>query len=224
MCGRYTLTSDLDELQGRFGFDAEDLPYRPRYNVAPDQEVLTVVSDGRNRAEYMRWGLIPSRAKDTSIGTRMINARAETAAERPSFRRALRTRRCLVLADGFYEWRVEGRKKIPMYIALKSKAAFGMAGLWETWRAPSGESINSCTIITTAPNSLIEPIHNRMPVILMPEAEATWLDRSIDDPGTLTELLVPPPAEVMEAYEVSTVVNSPANDTPDCVVPARRLL
>ena len=220
MCGRYSLTSKLDNLQARFDFEAENLAYRPRYNVAPTQEVLAVVNDGQNRAGFLRWGLVPFWAKDTRIGSRMINVRAETVAEKPAFRQALRKRRCLVLADGFYEWKKEGAAKVPMYIASRSGEPFGMAGLWGTWKAPSGEPLHSCTIITTAANSLMEPIHDRMPVILTRETEAAWLDRSIDDPVALTHLLAPYPAPELEAYPVSTLVNSPRNDAPECILPA----
>jgi putative SOS response-associated peptidase YedK len=149
----------------------------------------------------------------------MINARAETVAEKPSFRRALQKRRCLVLADGFYEWKAEGKKKIPMYIALTDHAPFGFAGLWETWKSPEGETIHSCTIITTTPNTLMESIHNRMPVILPRDAEAAWLDRSLEDPARLLPLLVPYSAENLDAYAVSPAVNSPRNDSPRCIEP-----
>ena len=219
MCGRYSLTSKLNNLQARFDFEAGNLVYRSRYNVAPTQEVLAVVNDGRNRAGFLRWGLVTSWAKDPRIGSRMINARAETVAEKPAFRQALRKRRCLVLADGFYEWKKEGGAKVPMYIASRSREPFGMAVLWETWKTPSGEPLHSCTIITTSANSLMEPIHDRMPVILTQEAEAAWLDRGIDDPVALTRLLVPYPAPELEAYPVSTLVNSPSNDTPECLLP-----
>lgn len=219
MCGRFTLTTDLDRLEERFAFRAADLSYAPRYNIAPTQPVLTLLNDGENRAGFLRWGLIPSWAKEAAIGDRMINARAETVAEKPSFRRALQKRRCLVLADGFYEWKKEGKKKTPMYIVLKPRESFGFAGLWEAWQAPSGETIHSCTIITTTPNALMESIHNRMPVILPREAESLWLDRSIEDPAALTQLLAPYPGEAMEAYAVSPLVNSPRNDTPACITP-----
>jgi len=220
MCGRFSLTANLNNLQARFDFEGRDLVYRLRYNVAPTQAVLAVVNDGRNRAEFMRWGLIPFWAKDPGVGSRMINARAETVAKKPSFRQALRQRRCLVLADGFFEWKREGTKKFPMYITARSREPFGMAGLFETWKAPSGETVRSCAIITTGPNSLMEPIHDRMPVILPRDAEATWLDLSIGDAGALTPLLVPYPAGEMEAYPVSTLVNPPKNDFPECILPA----
>jgi putative SOS response-associated peptidase YedK len=184
--------------------------------------VLTVLDadDGR-RAGFLRWGLIPSWAKEPSIGDRMINARAETVAEKPSFRRALQKRRCLILADGFYEWRAEGKRKTPMFISLASREPFGFAGLWESWRSPTGETVRSCTIITTAPNALMESIHNRMPVILPREVEARWLDRSIEDPARLLPLLAPYPAGEMDAYEVAALVNSPRNDSPACIAPVR---
>lgn len=220
MCGRFTLTTDLERLEERFGFRAAALAYAPRYNIAPSQPVLAVIAAEERRAGFLRWGLIPSWAKDASMGDRLINARAETVAEKPSFRRALQKRRCLVLADGFYEWKKEGKRKTPMYVTLKGREPFGFAGLWETWRAPSGESIHSCTIITTAPNRLLETIHNRMPVILPREQETLWLDRTVEDPAVLTAVLAPYPAEEMEAYAVSPVVNSPANDSPACIAPS----
>ena len=218
MCGRFTLTTDLEPLEERFLFRAKDLSSKPRYNIAPSQPVFTVIRDEKgNRAGFLRWGLIPSWAKNAEIGNRMINARAETMAEKPSFRRALQKRRCLILADGFYEWRQEGKKKTPLFISLASREPFAFAGLWETWRPPDGEPIHSCTIITTTPNSLMEPIHNRMPVILAREAEALWLDRTVDDPQKLLPLLVPYAEMLMDAYAVALTVNSPKNDSPACI-------
>jgi putative SOS response-associated peptidase YedK len=219
MCGRFTLTTDLDRLAEHFAFRAAHLSYTPRYNIAPSQPVLTLIDAQEPRAGFLRWGLIPSWAKDPGIGDRMINARAETVAEKPSFRRALQKRRCLVLADGFYEWRKEGKKKTPLFITLKAREPFAFAGLWETWKSPTGEAIHSCTIITTTPNALMESIHNRMPVILPREAEMRWLDRTVEDPQSLLQLLTPYPAEAMAAYQVSQLVNSPRNDTPACIEP-----
>jgi putative SOS response-associated peptidase YedK len=219
MCGRFTLTTDLDSLEERFSFRATNLRYAPRYNIAPSQQVLTVIDGEGRHAELLRWGLIPSWAKDPAIGDRMINARAETLAEKPSFRRALQKRRCLILADGFYEWKKEGKKKAPMYIGLQSREPFAFAGLWETWKSPAGEPIHSCTIITTSPNTLMTSIHNRMPVMLSRDAEVVWLDRTIEDAQKLLPLLVPYSAGVMDAYAVSPLVNSPRNDTPACVEP-----
>ena len=219
MCGRFTLTTDLEQLEDCFSFHVADLSFHARYNIAPSQQVLAVLNSEERRGGFLRWGLIPSWAKDPSLGNRMINARAETLAEKPSFRRALQKRRCLVLADGFYEWKTEGKKKTPMYIALKSHEPFGFAGLWETWKSPDGEAIHSCTIVTTTPNTLMESIHNRMPVILARDAEAYWLDRSIEDPARLLPLLVPYSAQEMDAYAVSSAVNAPSNDSPRCIEP-----
>ena len=167
----------------------------------------------------MRWGLIPWWAKDPSVGSRMINARAEGLHQRPAFRDALRKRRCLVLADGFYEWRKEGNRKVPVRIVLKSREPFAFAGLWETWRAPNGDQVRSCTIVTTRPNALLATIHDRMPVILPEEAEAMWLSPDNQDSPLLDGLLGPFPAGSMEAYAVSPVVNSAASDSPACITP-----
>ncbi|MCZ6788963.1 MAG: SOS response-associated peptidase [Chloroflexi bacterium] len=219
MCGRYSLTSDLDTLQLRFGFRAGDLTYEPRYNVAPTQEVLTVTGDGsENHARFMRWGLIPFWAKDASIGGRMINARAETVVEKPGYREAFQERRCLILADGFYEWRREGKLRTPMRIVLKNGEPFGFAGLWETWKNPEGELVRSCAIITTVPNALMEPIHNRMPVMLARDTEELWLDTGNKDTAELRELLIPYDPSDMEAYPVSDLVNKYQNDVPEVMV------
>jgi putative SOS response-associated peptidase YedK len=221
MCGRFALATDLDQIALRFSFAPEKLLYGPRYNVAPSQEVLTVVNGEGRLAELMLWGLIPPWAKEAAVGYRLINARAETVAEKSTFRGAFQKRRCLILADGFYEWRRNGKQKTPMFIALKSREPFAFAGLWEFWNSPSGEAIHSCTIITTIPNALMETIHDRMPVILPREAEPVWLDTGIEDPGTLSHLLAPYPAAEMQAYAVHPMVNSPRNDNPACIVPAR---
>ena len=219
MCGRFTLTSNMDDLQGRFGFEARDLVFRPSYNIAPTQLVLAVTTDGQRQAELMRWGLVPFWAKDIKIGYRMINAVGETAATKPAFRAAFKKRRCLILADGFFEWRKDGKEKIPTYIFLKSQEPFAFAGLWETWKSPAGETVKSCTILTTKPNEFMEPIHNRMPVILSGETEALWLDPMTEEPDVLQPLIQPAPAELMESRIVSSLVNSPKNNSPECVVP-----
>lgn len=221
MCGRFSLISDLSELQLRFDFENPLTDYVPRFNISPTQDVLTVHwEDGHNVGKYMRWGLIPSWAKDKSIGNRAINARAETLAERPMFRTAFRRRRCLILADGFYEWTGKGKARQPMRILLATGQPFAFAGLWESWTSPEGETIHSCTIVTTTPNDIMRPIHDRMPVILPPERESAWLDHSIEDSAMLSSLLTPYPPDTMEAYSVSTLVNSPANDTPDVILRA----
>ena len=222
MCGRYSLVASIAELEGRFGFDGADVAYSPSYNVAPTQGVLTVVaeSDAR-RAVRMRWGLIPSWAREASIGSRMINARAETVAEKPSFRTALRRRRCLVLADGFYEWRRTSAGKRPMRITMASGEPFAFAGLWDTWRGPQDEAVTSCTIITTGANDLLRPIHDRMPVILQREREDLWLDHDVREPNVLRELLIPYNPDSMKAYEVSTLVNFAVNNGPELIEPIR---
>lgn len=221
MCGRFTLTADLTLLTERFHFDPADLAYTPSYNIAPSQPILTVINDGtHNRASYLRWGLVPSWAKDPSIGHRMINARAETVAEKPSFRQALQRRRCLILADGFFEWRQSGSTKTPMYIRLHEQPPFAFAGLWDTWYDSTGTPLATCTIVTTAANVLVAPIHHRMPVILSPEAETAWLDRHLTTPEDLIAWLTPYVPEGMEAYAVSPAVNSPRHNAPDCITPA----
>ena len=236
MCGRFTLIA-WDEIEGRFlpvgsgmdmireRFAESGMDTAPRYNIAPTQDVLTITNDSEvNVARFMRWGLVPSWAKDISIGNRMINARAETLAERPSFRSAFRRRRCLVVADSFYEWKRDGRKRTPMRISLESGELFGFAGLWETWSSPDGRRILSCTIVTTATNEFMAPIHDRMPVILSQDTESVWLDPDVRDTDALSELLTPYPSDLMSAYEVSSVVNSAANDGPECIAPVSRLL
>ena len=219
MCGRYTLISDIRDLQARFDFDGPAGAHRSRYNIAPTQGVLTVrAEENRTVAEHMRWGLIPSWAKDMSIGNRAINARAETLAEKPMFRTALRRRRCLILADGFYEWTRTGKSKQPMRITMKTGQPFAFAGLWEMWQTPESAVVHSCAIITTTPNDVMRPIHDRMPVILPQEDEAVWLNEANTDPQTMTRVLRPYPPEQMEAYPVSTLVNSAANDTMDIII------
>ena len=220
MCGRYALTTSVGELQGRFGFVMDGPVPEPRYNVAPTQSVLTVVNDGVRRGEMMRWGLVPSWAKDIKIGSRMINAVSETAAAKPAFRSAFRRRRCLVLADGFYEWRREGKQRVPMYFYRKSGEPMAFAGLWESWQSPTGERIRSCAILTTAANDFMAPIHHRMPVILSAETEPLWLDPLTEAPNTLEPLLVPAPPELLDAREVSSTVNNVRNDNPGCLAPA----
>ena len=210
MCGRYSLAADLEDIQQRFELFASDLTYSPRYNIAPTQPVLAVTNHDGRRASYMRWGLIPSWAKTASVGNRLINARAETVAERPSFRTALARRRCLVISDGFYEWQRVGNARRPMRIVMTSGEPFAFAGLWDSWRDPAGDIVRSCTIITTEPNELLRPIHNRMPVILPKELESFWLDDEVQDPFALGDILSPYPAQVMQAYEVSSLVNRPS--------------
>lgn len=221
MCGRFTLTVDLKDILDQFPRFSPPEQHIPRYNIAPSQPIMAVPNDGANQITFYRWGLVPSWAKDIKIGYRMINARAETLAEKPSYRAAYKRRRCLILADGFYEWkRNADGSKIPYFVSLASREVFAFAGLWEIWYSPEGDSLQSATIITTTPNDLLAPIHNRMPVILPREAHDDWLDPAERDAASLQGWLKPYPAEAMSAYAVSTLVNSPSNDLPDCVVPA----
>jgi putative SOS response-associated peptidase YedK len=222
MCGRFTLYADLNEIIERFdvGVSINSGEYQYRYNIAPSQNILSVINDGKqNRLGFLKWGLVPSWAKDASMGHKLINARSETIHEKPSFKQAIKQRRCLIIADGIYEWKRNGKNKIPMRIRLKGNHLFSMAGLWESWTSPTGEKIHSCTIITTNPNELMQSIHDRMPVILKPEHEKIWLDRSIQDINYLNQLLVPYSPEEMEAYEVSSLVNSPKNETLELIQP-----
>lgn len=220
MCGRYTLRTPPDRLATAFDLDEEPCDLKPRFNIAPGSDVAVIANRGGRRVEMFRWGLIPHWAKDPSIGQRMINARAETAAEKPSFRTPLRRHRCLVLADGFYEWQGAKAPKRPMYARMKSGEPFAFAGLWDTWVPADAPPLHSCTILTTEPNAVMAPIHNRMPVILEPDAYAVWIDPERLEPADLQALLRPFPAERMEAYEVSRAVNNPSHDAPDCIAAA----
>ena len=217
MCGRYSLISDLRELARQYEFDGDIDAFDKRYNIAPTQEVLTVVGGETRRAGFMRWGLIPHWAKDPKIGRRMINARAETVAEKPAFRDALRRRRCLVLADGFYEWQKSGGTKRPMRVAMRSGQPFAFAGLWSVWKDPEGNRIPSCTIITTSANNMLRPIYHRMPAILPRDAEDLWLDENVDDPAVLSSVLTPYSDDALEVHAVSPLVNSVANEGPDLI-------
>ncbi|MGE7591704.1 SOS response-associated peptidase [Peribacillus frigoritolerans] len=219
MCGRFTLFTDIEEIKERFDIQGSfDEEYQFSYNIAPSQSVLSVINDGvGNRLGYLRWGLIPFWAKDEKAGYKMINARAETIAEKASFRNAYKKKRCLIIADSFYEWKKTPERKIPMRIKLKNHAPFGMAGLWESWKSPEGISIYSCSVITTVPNELMTSIHDRMPVILKPEDEKDWLNPSINDPAYLQQYLKSFDSEQMEAFEVSTDVNSTKNNTPNLI-------
>ena len=223
MCGRFTLHHSTEEIEERFGAEVVAEIALPRYNVAPTQDVLVVTQNGSRHLSAYHWGLIPSWAKDAAIGNKMINARAETLAEKPSFRTALSRRRCLIPADGFYEWQAApaGVKspKTPMHIRRQDGGLFAFAGLWDEWHTPDGSPLRSCTIITTAPNVVTAPIHDRMPVILRPEDEAVWLDHALTSGPDLLPLLVPYPAEWMEAYAVSRQVNVPTVDDPELIAP-----
>ena len=218
MCGRYTLSTSVESLAEEFGIAGPLPELQPSYNVAPTQEVPAVVAGGggERRLEMLRWGLIPSWADDPGIGARMINARSETVAEKPSFRRAFKERRCLIPADGFYEWQKTNGGKQPYYLRMKSGRPFAFAGLWESWNG-DGNEIRSCTILTTNPNNIAREVHDRMPVILPPEVYEIWLDPDVREKEHLLSLLAPYPPGDMEAYPVSRRVNSPSNNEPSCV-------
>lgn len=209
MCGRFSLTANEAELNLRFELEGGEAPYVPRYNGAPTQMLAVITGEKPGELSYQRWGLIPPWAKDISIGNKMINARAETITEKSSFRNPLFSRRCLVPADGFYEWQQDAGKQ-PYRIFVKNNPIFCMAGIWERWKSPEGEIVESFSIITTEANSFIKPIHNRMPVILKQEDEKTWL--SGKKPDEILSLLKQYPSEGMDAYPVSKLVNSPRND------------
>lgn len=222
MCGRFTLTVDADSIQTHFPW-LEHIPHQiaPRYNIAPTQPIAVVPNDGRNAVDHFVWGLIPFWAKDPSIGNRMINARSETLAEKNSFKNAYKRRRCLVLADGFFEWaNIAGQKaKQPFYFRMEDGAPFAFAGLWEEWNSPEGSQLKSATIITTEPNALVKQVHARMPAILHPADFQLWLSMEEHPPAALQHLLAPYPAEEMVTFPVSTTVNSPFNDLPENIQP-----
>jgi putative SOS response-associated peptidase YedK len=222
MCGRFTLTVDPAELQDAFGDFIFPEKFAPRFNIAPSQPILAIPNDGKNAADFFLWGLIPSWSKDASIANKLINARGETIAEKPSFRSGFKYKRCLILTDGFYEWKaVQGEKtKTPYLIHMKDRKPFAFAGLWDEWQSPDGGALRTCTIITTEPNELMSTLHNRMPVILNSVDYSQWLEPAPQTPDSLLPLIRPFPADRMSAYPVSTMVNSPGNDRAECVVPA----
>lgn len=223
MCGRYTLSSAGDEIALLFDLP-QQLSLLPRYNMAPTQEaavVRVVEPGGPRRLDLLRWGLVPYWAKEASIGNKMINARAEGVAEKASFKWSFKKKRCLIPTDGFYEWKKEGKSKQPYLIHRQDGKPFAFAGLWSSWRDPErgGEPLETFTILTTDPNDLLRPLHNRMPVILDKENFDLWLDPKMEDAARLQPLLIPHAVAGFEAFPVSRAVNSPAHDEPDCVAP-----
>lgn len=217
MCGRFTLSQSAEAIASVFQLNQVPT-IEPRYNIAPTQPVATVLQTSAHERQFqlLRWGLIPAWAKDATMGSRLINARAETVAEKPSFRSAFRHRRCLVIADGFYEWRRQDGKKQPFYFRMQNQQPFAFAGLWEHWQDPKGEAIDSCTILTTEANELLQQIHERMPVILNPKDYDMWLDPTVQL-EQLQQLLQPYSSTAMTSYPVSTKVNKPTNDTPELI-------
>lgn len=220
MCGRFTLTASGETLAEAFNLD-EAPAIQPRYNIAPTQPVAAVrlsPDAGKRELTFFQWGLVPSWSKDAQIGSRLINARAETVTEKPSFRTAFKRRRCLIPASGFYEWQRQGNRKQPMYVQAREGVVFALAGLWESWHGADGSELESCTILTTEPNELMRDIHNRMPVIIEPADYSMWLDPG-PNPEDALHLLRPYPADQMIASPISTFVNNPRNDTPECIAP-----
>jgi len=221
MCGRFTLF-EPDRVLSKIFDLGEILPLKPRFNIAPSQAVAAVrvsSAGGARELALLRWGLIPSWAKDRSIGSRMINARAETVREKPSFRNAFRRRRCLVPANGFYEWQRREDRKQPYYVRMRDDRVFAFAGLWDRWDGEEGSVAETCAILTTAANSVLAPVHDRMPVILDPAMYDRWLDPSTPDPDSLASLLVPFPPEGMVAFPIGTRVNNPSVDDEGCIAP-----
>jgi putative SOS response-associated peptidase YedK len=227
MCGRFTITVDLEDLRVYLEehYQIQDLKQSfdlPRFNVSPGQDVITIINDGaKNRVGTLRWGLVPSFAKDEKIGYQMINAKAETLHSKPSFLPSFTSKRCVILADSFYEWKRMDGEKQPMRIQKKDEKIFPMAGLWSTFVKPDGSKLHTCTIITTEGNALMKDIHDRMPVILDDDAMKTWLNPRITNLYELSQLLKPYDSNRMKAYAVSTFVNASKNESPDCIKPLR---
>lgn len=222
VCGRYRLSRRKELVEDYFGTVSDDEDWIPRYNIAPSQPVLVIRQDAREpvrRLSTMRWGLIPSWAKDASIGYKTINARAETAATTASFCEPLKSQRCLIPADGFYEWERKGTTKQPFCFEVNDGEMFGFAGLWDRWMSPQKEMIESCTILTTTPNSVLADIHDRMPVILRPDHYDLWLDPAFRNMASISEMLKPFESTVMRRYPVSTRINQVLNDDAECSTP-----
>ena len=224
MCGRYTITTQHTKIVQRWPFPSELPDIRklvPSYNIAPSQKVVAAWWGPNGKAlTGMRWGFLPPWAKDVAVGYKMINARSETIAEKPTFRKAFKEQRCLIVADGFYEWQKTGKTKQPVRIVLKSLELFAFAGLWSAWKDPETKAeILSCAIVTCAANTLLTPVHDRMPVILKKDAEEAWLDNELKDPAALQPVLHPYPDDEMEFYSVSPSVNAPTVNKPSLIDP-----
>ena len=220
MCGRYTLIASPEALRAQFGYE-EQPDFPPRYNIAPAQPIPIIrLMDGKRQFALARWGLLPSWVKDPKAFSLLLNARGETVLEKPAFRAAMKRRRCLIPADGFYEWEATSERKRPYYVRAKSGKPLAFAGLWETWTGPNGEELETATIVTTRANALLAPIHDRMPVIIPPEAFDLWLDCTNVDAQTAAALITPAPEDLLEVIPVSTDVNRTANDNPKLVEPA----
>jgi putative SOS response-associated peptidase YedK len=221
MCGRFAIAITVGFFD-RFGVQDSGIPVFPRYNIAPTQEVPVVVSESPRRLVSMRWGLIPRWAKDPKIGSRMINARAETLQERPAFRDALASRRCLVPATGFYEWKKSGQRRVPYYVHMKGQRLCAFAGLYDRWQDPAGTEIASFTIVTTEPNAVVAPLHDRMPVILLPEYEERWVGGGVLPGPERERILAPLDPAHLEAYRVGAAVGNPNTESEDLIRPVQR--
>jgi putative SOS response-associated peptidase YedK len=222
MCGRYRLSRRKQIIEEYFDTVSGDGEWSPRYNIAPTQPVPVIRRDPREpvrELSLVRWGLIPSWAKDPSAAARMINARSETAAAKPAFRDGMRFRRCLVPADGFYEWKRAGKEKQPYCFEVNDGGLFAFAGLWERWKDPAGKPMETCSILTTTPNSVASAVHDRMPVILDPEGYDLWLDPGMNNVAAASDLLRPCDARLMRCYPISTRINRVANDDEECSAP-----
>jgi putative SOS response-associated peptidase YedK len=219
MCGRYTFTSAPEAMRQLFRY-LEQPNFPPRFNVAPTQPIAIVrLVEGQRQFALVRWGFLPSWVKDPKTFTLVINARGESVIDKPAFRAAMKRRRCLIPADGFYEWQKAGDRKRPFFIHAKSGAPLAFAGLWETWTGPNGEELETAAIVTTRANRTLGAIHERMPVIVPPEAFDLWLDCATVDAATAAALIKPGPEDLLEAYEISTAVNRTANDGPKLLEP-----
>lgn len=217
MCGRFALSAKTKQIEKLVPGLKSEIDFKPRYNIAPSQNILSVLNTKSTSIQYIKWGLIPFWSKDEKIGSKLINARIETLQEKPAFRNSLKSKRCIIFADGFFEWdKNTSTKKIPYFIRLKSQEPFAFAGLWDSWKDSDNNVINSCTIITTQSNELMKNIHNRMPVILQNELIPNWLSNDYFDLELIEELKEPYSSEKMEMYMVSSIVNSPMNDNPLC--------
>jgi putative SOS response-associated peptidase YedK len=223
MCGRFVRHSSLALIEETFTIDALETQAKASYNIAPTQPVAAVVTNGGSRLLDLHWGLVPFWAKDRSIGNRLINARMETAAKKPSFRSAFKKRRCLIVADGFYEWQGEKGRRRPWYLRLPTGGPFGFAGLWETWQPEAGLDYKSCTILTTNASDSVRAIHHRMPVILQPEAYRDWLDPNMHDTDHLQQLLLDGQVRDLKSHPVTKRVNDVANNDPGCIEPAEEI-
>jgi len=220
MCGRFTSLLSPELLVNTFGVQTPP-DFSPRYNIAPTQQVWIIreAATGGRFLSSAHWGLVPHWAKDLSIGSRMINARSETVHEKPAFRQSIHSRRCIVPASGFFEWAATPTGKIPHYVTMRDGSPLAFAGIWESWKTSEGESIETCAILTTAANSLMAPIHDRIPVILHLTEFDHWLDRSVNNPQKLQRIYQPYPSELLQEWEVSTVVNNASHETPETIAP-----